>query len=224
MHRKIIGVSFLIVSLLCNACSMTQESQSTLPPGSSALIYLHGIDSVLPSDQELTNRAIISSVTAPLNIHVNYLRSQWTCEKQEGLCWPLSGKNRSLAVKALRDKAKELRELGYKQVGALGFSRGGFFLSSAFFRAELAYLDFIVVSGAGLDSVPIKLPSISSKPEITVLLGLKDQYHFEATGRLINLLEQRHIKYNFNQHALGHMLEEETLRIALFSHIGMPRQ
>lgn len=99
---------------------------------SHALIYLHGVDPKDPTEQEVSNRALLSRLAKTEGIALAMLRSTSPCTQASfrgKLCWP---RGTETSINDLwRDMLASARPCHSKnaKVGAIGFSNGGFFLN-----------------------------------------------------------------------------------------------
>jgi hypothetical protein len=102
--RKIISVfaMLLIGTYFTSACTfkekrtITQDGQDKISSisciGSEkaplGAVYLHGMDSVIPSDQEMQNRKILQDISEKYNIRIALPRASQTCAQSPNqICW-----------------------------------------------------------------------------------------------------------------------------------------
>lgn len=140
---------------------------------SGGLIYLHGIDSPIPSLQEQRNRTIVGNIATNLGLDLYIPRATAQCEAPwaGSICWRLDN--------AAREEISTV-ELGAtkcfsdsKPILALGFSRGGILLSRISTLNLNTSFSALILVGAG-GNVPSTGYPANSLP-VSILLGQFDK-------------------------------------------------
>lgn len=93
------------------------------------IVYLHGMDTPLPSNQEKRNRALLEVLAQHLSLRVAILRSSSRCPwAPHTLCW-YWGQDVSSSVQEIADAGQRCFREGAR-VSLLGFSNGAFFATA----------------------------------------------------------------------------------------------
>lgn len=141
-------------------------------------IYLHGMDTPSPSAQERWNRVVLNHVVALLSLRVAIVRSDVPCPWEPQLrCWPSTSPDE---VRGALDAALLAGQKCFGRtasLGLIGFSNGGFFVSSVRHHVEShPFSYFISFGGAGHPRNATDEVS-SDKTPYFIIVGNDDRWH-----------------------------------------------
>lgn len=188
------------------------------PNAKSFAIYLHGMDGEAPSEQEMTNRAVLAALARKHSLRIALPRARLTCPSQAGsICWGWSFDDAEVraAMPVVRDAA--LTCFGEKPAAVVGFSNGGYLLTklirSCLLKSELPAATRVISVGAGMIKGPLeaKPESLAECGDLTMLVGTKDEYNFDPSGNLLSGLRGKNANVREVRFDGGHLLDEAAL-------------
>ncbi len=169
---------------------------------SKFVVYLHGMDSLSPSAQELANRKTLGDIAKKLNIRFALPRATKPCPTNSSqLCWAWAAKTSEELVPVKEAIANAARDcFASEKYSVLGFSNGGVAVTALLRLCEkVGFESAITVGAAGgwFSTDPKSLKGCG--PKITSLLGSSDQKnqkpvrdfvaHLLALGAPISIVE-----------------------------------
>ena len=170
-------ILFIIVSLIASSAFCSTEC--TGPTNASKfIVYLHGMDTVLPSSQELENRQVLQKLSKNLNIRFALPRANSKCPtSSQQVCWTWAAKNIEDLVAVKNSIASAAAEcFSKKDYTVLGFSNGGVAVTALLRLCEkVDFKSAIAVGAAGawFSSDPKNLEACGLR--ITMMLGSEDK-------------------------------------------------
>ena len=181
------------------------------------VIYLHGMDSVQPSPQEIVNRNILNQIAKTKNIRFALPRAQLKCPNQpESICWGWKFDQAELA--AVLPQILQSRSTCFSQDKPfiiLGFSNGGYLLAHWYSQAMMPSYSqrpiSLVASGSGKGDIPSNITNLSQNPSLTLIIGKQDQFNFDPTQSLFHRLKDLKAPANLIEFDGGHILDENSL-------------
>jgi hypothetical protein len=173
------------------------------------IVYLHGLDSVGPSWQELTNRRTLASLP---DVRVAIPRAP-LCDG--GRCWDPSRTDTTIA--AIRSAAEVCFGRGAgtnvgPPFGVLGFSRGGFALAALASCADAGASWAIVAGAFGITAVD--RIGLRDCP-VAVAIGRRDRYHHAGAIEYASARAAAKLAGGLVEHDGGHRLDAASLARAL---------
>lgn len=179
----------------------------------TAVVYLHGLDSLTPSLQEENNRRTLSQLADELGFRLAIARSGFSCKDK--LCWPQKTPEEHKDTYTLLTKALSTCLTKHtKSWGLLGFSNGGYFASKV---AQYCYLDgpkWIIASGSAGSLIKDTQEKPAQCPKLTVMIGDQDITRNNAK-RYAESMKTAGFKVSFNLFAGKHELLKKPLLIQL---------
>lgn len=181
---------------------------------SKFMVYLHGMDTVSPSLQEVENRSVLQKLANNLNIRFALPRAVDKCPpNSKQICWTWAAKTSEdiKSVKAAINSAVEVC-FSKKEYKVLGFSNGGAAVKALLRLCEK--VDFntaIAIGSAGgwYSSDPKNLESC--KPKVTFLLGSEDQPNQKPIREFVSHLVSLRAPVFLVEYKGGHRLMYEPL-------------
>lgn len=178
------------------------------------IVYLHGIDSVVPSKQELANREVLSRLSEALKVRFAVPRASGRCpNNKHQLCWTWSAKTSAelLSVKSAIESAVNAC-FPSKSYDALGFSNGGIALASMLRLCEKVKFKSVITvgaAGAWYPSDPKNLRSCGT--QLVSLLGTDDQANQKPVRDFVAHLISLNAPVELIEYDGGHALVFEPL-------------
>ena len=180
------------------------------------VIYLHGMDSISPSKQELQNRAILADLAKQKNIRFALPRAQMQCPTQaDSMCWGWSFS--SAEISAILPTILDSRKACFgteKPFRMLGFSNGGYLLTKWYslgLSPQLSRPDSLFASGSAIGNVPAGISDLSKNPKLTLMIGKLDQYNFDPSESLFHQFQSLNAPVQLIEFQGGHTLDEGAL-------------
>lgn len=173
------------------------------------IVYLHGMDTVSPSPQEVANRNVLRELVKDFNIRFALPRATEKCpNNSQQLCWTWAPKNLTdlAKVKAAINSAA-IDCFPNRNYTALGFSNGGVAITALLRLCEqVDFKSAIVVgaSGSWLSSDPKDLKNCY--PKLVSLLGSEDKINQKPVRDLINHLNSLNAPVSLVEYDGGHQL------------------
>jgi hypothetical protein len=176
-----------------------------------SLIYLHGMDPVAPSSQELATRADLERLGHELGLRVAVPRSQTLCPKDKTLlCWPQTSRD-TLSLtweKILSDSALCFTRTPSDPI-LLGFSNGAYFATQLWQECLPSGPRRVLAIGSG-ETRREKAPAASCG-RLTLLVGRRDQVLPSARAFHKRLLARKS-KIDFIEFDGGHQVDPSSIK------------
>ena len=138
------------------------------------LVYLHGIDTIKPSAQELTAREDLKKLANKMGFRLAIVRSPWECSSRKGqLCWPYRAPEElQKTLTYVQQSAAKCLPDSQPQV-LYGFSNAGYFAGQIVARCVAHPFHRIVMTGAAGDP-PAKGKKLTTCGRLDVMMGKGD--------------------------------------------------
>jgi hypothetical protein len=185
------------------------------------MIYLHGIDSINPSPQELKNREILKRIAEKENIRFALPRARLKCPNDPAsVCWgwkftPLELSETLPLILDSRSQCFKLDEA----FGIIGFSNGGYFISHWYMNGMVPKYSpspsELFASGSGKGEVSKRIKDLSKNPKFTLIIGTQDEFNFDPKESLFHELKKLQAPIQLFEFSGAHQLDEQTLLKAL---------
>ncbi len=207
---------FFIIFLISSIGSAAFCSTDCIGPETATkyIVYLHGMDTVLPSPQERGNRSILEELAKNLNIRFALPRATDKCPTNpQQICWTWAAKTGAdlAPVKnAVKTAASDC--FAKKNYTVIGFSNGGVAVTALLRLCErVDFKSAIVIGAAGgwFSSDPKTLTDCDLK--LTSLLGSEDQSNQKPVRDLVNHLITLKASISLVEYTGGHRLVYEPL-------------
>lgn len=218
--------SLLLVFSILNVRADVSEAQLNVTcigndNAQGFLIYLHGMDSIIPSPQELTNRKILTDIALKYNLKIAMPRAEMECPTQlESICWGWTWS--SLELTTIIPKILSAREQCFssdKPFGVIGFSNGGYLLNNWFQAGLLPSFginpSFIISSGADRGFILSNSIDLSKNPPLILIAGDHDIYNHDMSETYSAQLMTMHADVKVVTFNGAHELNEDVLTTAL---------
>lgn len=160
----------------------------------NALIYLHGMDSIAPSRQEVSNSKQLELLAKQLDLVIALPRAKNKCpDNEQMLCWGWAFKQVELEeiLPSILD-SREACFLKDKPFGMMGFSNGGYLITQWYRRALIPVQNqipyFFVATGSDKGFVPSSTSSLKINPPLTLIIGDADFYNRDDHADFYNQL------------------------------------
>jgi predicted esterase len=188
----------------------------------SFAIYLHGVDGLTPSQQELANRGVLAALAESMSIRIAFPRATMACPSQAGsLCWGWRFDEPEVAAATSIARTAARSCFGAKASTVIGFSNGGYLLTTLIRTCSLAtYLpeaSRVITVGAGMMTGRLEAgpESLAGCGELTMLVGNEDEYNFDPTGKLLEALRAKSASVRELRFNGGHLIDKAALAAAL---------
>lgn len=209
-------VQLIIAVLLVLSVQFANGAPECVGPNNAGkfIVYLHGMDTVLPSKQELENRKVLARLSESLKIRFAIPRAKTTCPTNPSqLCWTWSAKTAAEldSVKvAIKSSANNC--FPSKSYGVLGFSNGGVALAALLRLCErVDFKSAITVGAAGgwFSSDPQDL--VSCGPKLVSMIGTDDQANQKSVRDFVAHLLSLKAPVKLVEYKGGHALVYDPL-------------
>jgi predicted esterase len=174
------------------------------------IAYLHGLDSIAPSTQELANRKLLKALADQLGFRLAIARSDAVCNKS--LCWRHNEPDEhSKTYRDLMAALEKCKPRNAHTLGLVGFSNGGYFTSKV---TQFCYKDgpkWIIASGSAGSWNHTYHGDKSSCPSIAIMIGEGDLSR-EKAERYAKFLISSGYKGSFTTFKGRHELFHEPLK------------
>lgn len=200
------------------AASPSSVDDSCLGPTDARTfaVYLHGVDSTAPSEQEQHNRQVLAQTAEALSIRFALPRAQQSCGPSICWGWQLDLAQRQAAASAVTAAAQRCFP-ARARYGLVGFSSGGYLVLSLLrvceLRTTLPNVDWSVAVGSAMLRGPIEpIPTdLSACGTATVLIGTDDIHNNDPTNNYLHQLESKHANVSLVSFKGGHELPRQAL-------------
>lgn len=205
---------FLIISFIASSSFSATDCIGPIT-AKKFVVYLHGMDTVSPSIQELENRSVLQNLAKNLSIQFALPRATDKCPTNSNqLCWTWAAKT-SKEIEPFNEaiKAAALECFPKKDYTVLGFSNGGVAVTTLLRLCEkVDFKSSIVVGAAGgwLSSDPKNLNDCG--PKVISLLGSEDKANQKPVRDYVAHLISLKAPVSLVEYEGGHALIYESLR------------
>ena len=212
--------------LLILGCKSVQKSATgaTEPPicfgpseAAIGFVYLHGMDSLSPSDQEISNREKLRRISEQLKIRVAVPRAQARCPtNSEMLCWGWSFSD-SEAIRIRTEVLTAANACGIKAVNLIGFSNGGHGVNTLYKNCLIEGNPKLISIGASrtISEKFLSDRELAKCGSLQILIGKKDQYNYDPERLLLNAIKARKGNVQWTEFDDAHEVPEQSLLEAL---------
>jgi pimeloyl-ACP methyl ester carboxylesterase len=174
------------------------------PEGASRhVVYLHGLDSMAPSWQELDNRRALAEIP---DAAIAIPRAPGC---GAGRCWPDAEEGAAETIAAIRGAARACFG-DHASYGVVGFSRGGFALARLATCNSAGARWAIVASAFGY----IDEQRLRDCP-VAVVIGRHDRYHHDGAVGYAQRRRAAELPTSLIEFDGGHRLDADSLRSAI---------
>jgi predicted esterase len=232
VHRTTIGLTILLATVGCHkhpfALSAADEelaSAKCIGPVDAKhfVVYLHGIDSPSPSDQELGNRRVLAQIAREGSYRIALPRSTSRCPNQPGsICWGWSFNETEIsAAVAAIDASAAACFPPDRHFTLVGFSNGGYLLGKMFrgceLPARLPHADGVIAVGSAIFEGPLesKPASLEACGQLVFISGSHDEYNFDPTQHYLQVLQAKGAHAEQAVFDGGHLVPLEPTRTML---------
>ncbi|MFY7842103.1 MAG: hypothetical protein ACOVQW_04840, partial [Actinomycetes bacterium] len=146
------------------------------------MVYLHGMDTVKPSPQEMNNRKVLKNIAGKLNLRIALPRAINKCPKDANqICWGWKFTDAGVEeVLKSSDSAIEECFPKAKKVGLLGFSNGGFAVNQIVKDCRTTNFDWFISVAAGGSWNEESSRDLSKCGKIYMFAGKLDHQNFDS--------------------------------------------
>ena len=189
---------------------------------STFAVYLHGVDSPSPGEQEMDNRRTLARLADELTLRIALPRAKAACPEQPGsVCWGWSFGEAEIADAARGVDEAARACFGERPFRLLGFSNGGYLLTKALRSCSLRdrfprAREVITVGSAmlrgPLEVTPQKLEGCGT---LVMLIGTRDTHNFDPSENYLRALSAKGASVRAERFDGGHTLPRDPLRAVL---------
>ena len=183
-------------------------------------IYLHGMDTEPPSQQELLNRKILKKISKSLKIGIAIPRAKTQCPyNKDQFCWGWNF-NESGVIDSTLKIAFETKEQCFpksKTTGLVGFSNGGFVANQITKDCRATELKWLISIGAGDFQNKNDTKDLSKCSPLILMAGKKDKSNYEAIKELGKWLSKQKADVTIIEYKDSHSIPEKDLQKILKS-------
>lgn len=177
-----------------------QECVSATSEGQSLVVYLHGLDPIPTSAQELGNRELLKELAKSKNFNLAILQSGEICKNQQR-CWP-HGTQDLLDTLVTQLISVNCGRKPQRKV-LLGFSNGGYVAAKLAAQCFEGFGRYISVGVGKIGS------SIKDCSALTVIMGRRDLQY--TTAKKFFVPSTKTPRLRWLEHGGGHVLEKNSL-------------
>lgn len=194
------------------------------PTAERFVVYLHGMDSEAPSEQEQHNREVLAKLAKAQGVRFALPRASMACPTRAGsVCWGWKFDEAEASAAATQIDAAATGCFPGKPYGVLGFSNGGYLLNkllrSCRLEAMLPKAEWLIGVGSarfeGEGELEAEPKSLAGCGRLLLLSGREDSYNFDPKHHLYELLVAKGADVEHFEFPGGHILEETSLKQAL---------
>lgn len=182
------------------------------------VIYLHGMDTATPSDQEKQNRNILQNISDKYNLRIAIPRSNKACsQNKDQICWGWNFNDIELSyVRNEIEKSSSICKLPSKRI-LIGFSNGAYALNKLFRQCLTSNDQVIISQGANIynGSLEIDPKDLSKCGHLIFISGLNDKYNFDPSLNYIKQLKSKNSNVDLITFDGGHEMNEEAVSKAI---------
>jgi predicted esterase len=218
---------FLLFLLSCSSNdirtvpSPKEEAERTCFGATDAkhqIIWLHGLDSREPGDQEVLHRRQLEKIAEDFDVRFALPRGRESCGR--GVCygWEFKDDQVGRAIEEINRLRSKCFSKDAKPI-IMGFSNGGYLINRLFRRCELKSIgvESAISIGASMLEGPLeaKPETLSSCGSLAFLIGKKDKYNFDPKYNLYRRLKNKNARVRLVEFDGEHELPDPALRAIL---------
>lgn len=207
--------SCLLVSLLFSTAAFTTEC---IGPASATrfVVYLHGMDTNKPSEQEQKNRTALSAAAEKLNIRFALPRAVTDCPTNPKLkCWTWTEQDSIDPVLGQISQAANDCFSG-NDFSLLGFSNGGYVMNKIMRKCVQGKYSKLYSFGAGGEWAASDVQDLATCPlSLSVNVGRGDHYNVVPARDFHDHIKSLGGNVSYSTYSGGHRLTAEALIQAL---------
>lgn len=185
-------------------------------------IYLHGTDSVDPSEQEKKNREILQSISKRFDIKVALPRAKDLCDQsKDQLCWGWKfDQDEVNKIQNIIESSSKICKLPSRKI-LIGFSNGAYALNKLFRLCYLKQDQTIISQGANTLRGPLEYNTrnLSNCGKLIFISGKKDKYNYDTSNSYSKKLVEKSAHVEIVEFEGGHEMDLESLSDAIKSSI-----
>lgn len=186
------------------------------------IIYLHGMDSIVTSAQELSTRKKLQTLSHEIGLEIAFPRAVEKCPSDEKrICW-MWNTEKIETVKIKTAKILKESQECFKSSAPLiwvGFSNGGNLVSQIFQACELKGIYITFGSSGGYISPGVL--DLLECGHFKSFIGKNDKWNYDNSVKFYKNLQNLKGKVEINEFNGGHEIEYEGLKktiLELVSH------
>ncbi len=186
-------------------------------------VYLHGVDEVSISDQEIHNRQSLDAIAKSLSLRIALPRASMPCPNQPAsLCWGWAFDAHELdgAADAVTRAAGACFGRA-KPFGLIGFSNGGYLLTKLLrtctLHAKLPDAAWVLTVGSTMLQGPLESQpdDLSACGRLVMVSGTRDTYNFDPADHLLHALRDKRADVRGVRFDGPHGVPEEPTRTVI---------
>ena len=199
----------LTLSFSCFGISCINQDKKEIK---ARIIYLHGMDSLNLSSQELSIRNSLKKLSDELGVEVALPRAFENCpENKKQICW-MWGAERKVAIKLKKERILKETQRCFKSSAPLfwlGFSNGGNLISQIFQECEEKgkYITF----GASGGYIKSNLSRFGDCGSYKAVIGKDDKWNYSDAIKFYSSLKKKGGQIDIVEHQGGHEVSFEIL-------------
>lgn len=206
-----------IISLLITFPMLSYAECIGPKDSKTVAIYLHGMDTESPSNQELENRKVLSKISESLKIGIAIPRAKNKCPNKSQICWGCNFNEDGVVENALQLASASQTQCFPKstQIGLIGFSNGGFVANQIIKDCKKTDFKWLVSIGAGGSYNKNDKTNLNKCGALILMAGKEDKSNYEQIKSLEKWMNERKANVNFVEYESGHNLPEKDLEKVL---------
>lgn len=212
--------SFKYIIILLIAFPVLSYAECFGPKDSKTVaVYLHGMDTESPSNQELENRKVLSKISESLKIGIAIPRTKNKCPNKTQLCWGWNFNDTGVVDTAIQLAIETQKQCFPKadQFGIVGFSNGGFIANQIVKDCKKTNFKWLISIGAGGSFNKNNKTDLSKCNSLTLMAGKQDKFNYEPIKDLAKWLKEHKADVTLVEYNSGHLLPEKDLEKVLKS-------
>ena len=208
-----------MIFCLILGCKSVQKNEIEPPmcfgplEAATGYVYLHGMDSLSPSEQEISNRDKLRRISERLRIRIAVPRAQAKCpQNSEMLCWGWSFSD-SESIQIQTEVFTAAKACGIKAVNLIGFSNGGHAVNTLFKSCRIDGDPKLISIGASR-AILGKFSSVRDLGKcgtLQILIGKKDQYNYDSERSFLKEIKARNGNVQWTEFDGAHEVPEQSL-------------
>lgn len=178
------------------------------------LVYLHGMDTKTPGEQEQSNRKKLAVMAENLNLRIAVPRAVNSCPKDKNLvCWGWNFNDQTVIEKALASVDAAAKECfpKEKKLGLIGFSNGGFVANQIIKDCTKTDFSWFVSIGAAGSWTQNNSKNLSHCGTLKLLAGKKDKWNYQPMKELELNLKTNKADVELVEYNDGHLIPSVEL-------------
>jgi hypothetical protein len=178
-------------------------------------IYFHGMDSVLPSDQEQSNRKMLKTLSDQFSVRIAFPRSALECPNSKNqICWgwKFDRPETSSALKSIEKVSENCKLPNTKFL--IGFSNGAYLLNKLFRQCDTKAEQIIISQGANIYSGQLESDpsSLAGCGKLIFISGINDKYNYDPKNNYTKQLKSKNANVQHFEFNGGHEMNLEALK------------